>query len=65
MLGIVLAWIKFLEKEFRAKAVKVDGKCVVVFVTCENCRLKGSERTKKCLNGRSQGCGEFIYKGQS
>jgi hypothetical protein len=28
MLGIVLAWIKFLEKELRAKAVKVDGKYV-------------------------------------
>ena len=64
MLGIVLAWIKFLEKELRAKAVKVDGKYVVVLNTCENCRLKGSERTKKCLNGRSQGCHEFIYKGQ-
>ena len=65
MLRIIYAWIRFLEKEFRAKVVEVDGKYEVVLVTCENCKLKGSERSKKCLNGRSQGCTEFIYKGRS
>lgn len=65
MLRIIIAWINFLEKEFRAKAVLIDGKYVVVRILCSDCRFKGSDKTKRCWDGTSQGCDEFIYKDQS
>ena len=59
---IVVAWIKFLEKKYNAKAVKVKGKFEVVEMICETCFYKDSGETKYCATPNSVGCGTWKLK---